>query len=358
MEETQYLELMREVLHNGVDKPSRTGVGTRFVSGVQLKFNLTKPDGSMILPLLTTKKVSFKLVYSELLWLLSASCDSSVLAEQYDNHIWDADGSRESLDKRGFKYRKVGELGPVYGWQWRNWNKPYPVSDSSETGVDRQWQLIKDDEITSGSTNFYFARSVMPLVTSVIYNDQITHVIENLKKDPWSRRHIVTAWNPDQIDQMALPPCHVMFQFIVRPNHRPSSYYNVDDPKKRLELSIKDGLENPQPYWLDCILTQRSGDIPLGIPFNIASYSLLTHMIAHLTGLKAGQLIHNIGDAHIYHNQIEGCLTQIDRKPRDPPTISILDMVPTYQSIDDFNIDSITLKDYNPDPAIKFPLST
>jgi len=300
------------------------------MSGVQLKFNLTKDDGSMILPLLTTKKVSFKLVYSELLWLLEASCDATELVASYDNHIWDADGSRESLDKRGFKNRRVGELGPVYGWQWRHWNMPYPVLDESKT----------TDEY---KTN---------------YKDQITAVIESIKKDPWGRRHIVTAWNPDQIDQMALPPCHVMFQFVVRPYRRSPTYYNVNDPKKRLELSIVDGSRSPSPYWLDCILTQRSGDIPLGIPFNIASYSLLTHMISSLVGLKAGQLIHNIGDAHIYHNQFEGCLTQLERKPRDPPTINF-EYVETPKTIDDFLFNSIVLNpDYNPDPAIKFPLST
>jgi thymidylate synthase len=321
--EQNYLDLMRTALYDGFDKPSRTGVGTRFITGAQLKFKLTGDDGSMVLPLLTTKFVSFRLIYTELLWLLSASCNSEVLAQKYNNHIWDSDGSRERLDQRGFRGRPTGDLGPVYGWQWRRWNAPYHYS-STDTK--------KEDGI-----------------------DQIQAVIDSIKKDPWGRRHIVSAWNPEQIAEMALPPCHVMFQFVVRPRRKSPTYLNVADPVERLTLSVADSAN--EPYWLDCFLTQRSGDIPLGIPFNIASYSLLTHMIAHLTGLHAGELIHNIGDAHIYHNQFEGCIQQLARTPKQPPTIRWASPE-ALTNIDSFGPDSIALEGYQHCPKINFPLST
>lgn len=307
-EEQSYLNLMKEIIESGYDKPNRTGIPSRSVTGAKLTFTLLDDSGNMVIPLLTTKKTSFKLILSELLWFLSGSGDSTVLAAA-GNHIWDANGSREFLDSRGFKDREVGDLGPVYGVQWRNWNKK---------GID-----------------------------------QIALVVNGLKADPWGRRHIVSAWNPEQIDEMALPPCHYSFQFIVRPQHNVKWYRN----KLKEDLCGGDGAEYPPnqtPYWLDCIVNQRSADIPLGVPFNIASYSILTHMIASLVGLHAGRLVHNMGDAHIYHNQFDGCETQLSRRPTAFPTIMFKRVV---NSIDDFKIDDIELIGYNPQSVIKFPFA-
>ncbi len=289
-EEQAYLDLLRKILDDGSDKPSRTGMDTRSLTGTQLRFTLSKPgdieEGStkMILPLLTTKTTSFRLILTELLWFLEGECNAQVLATKYNNHIWDANGSREYLDKMGFKDRQIGNLGPIYGVQWRHWN-----------GID-----------------------------------QIKQVIESIKSDPYGRRHIVTAWNPEQLHEMALPPCHLLFQFVVRPL-------------------------NNKPYWLDCVLTQRSADMPLGVPFNIASYALLTHMIASLTGLHGGTLVINMGDCHIYHNQFDGCKIQLERKPRKFPELRFKRIV---QDIDDFKVDDFEVIDYNPHPTIKFPFST
>jgi thymidylate synthase len=291
IEEQAYLNLLCNILENGSDKPSRTGMNTRSLTGTQLRFTLSRQrdieagGSEMILPLLTTKTTSFRLILTELLWFLEGECNAQVLAAKYNNHIWDANGSREFLDRIGFESRSTGDLGPVYGRQWRRWNN---------------------------------------------HIDQIKQVIASLKSDPYSRRHIVTAWNPDQIPDMVLPPCHLLFQFVVRPL-------------------------NNKPYWLDCVLTQRSADMPLGVPFNIASYALLTHMIASLTDLHGGTLIINMGDCHIYHNQFEGCLTQLARIPRRFPEIRFkLDI----NDIDAFNVDDFELIGYNPHPIIKFPFST
>jgi thymidylate synthase len=290
-EEQAYLNLLRDILKNGSDKPSRTNTNTRSLTGTQLRFTLSEKrdieagGSKMILPLMTTKTTSFRLILTELLWFLEGECNAQVLASKYNNHIWDANASREYLDKIGFKDREVGDLGPVYGRQWRKWNN---------------------------------------------HLDQIKQVIESIKNDPYSRRHIVTAWNPDQIPLMALPPCHLLFQFVVRPL-------------------------NNKPYWLDCVLTQRSADMPLGVPFNIASYALLTHMIASLTDLNGGTLVINMGDCHIYHNQFEGCEKQLMRTPRLFPELRFKRSI---KDIDGFNMDDFELIGYNPHPVIKFPFST
>lgn len=319
-EESLYLKLMQDIVESGYDKPSRSG-GTRFLVSRQLSFDLSKPTHAgkyaMVLPLLTTKQVSFKLIATELLWFLKASCDSTILAD-LGNHIWDGNGTREYLDSIGLKDYKAGQLGPIYGWQWRRFNAPYPTSSEKKKTID-----------------------------------QISSVIEGIKKDPWGRRHIVTAWNPEQLSQMALPPCHMIFQFVVRPQIISSSYYNIEDPKQRFEHSIMEST-NKQPFWLDCIMMQRSGDVPLGVPFNIASYALLQHMICSLVGLTAGKLTIQINDAHIYHNQIDGCIEQLRRKPSVFPTLKFKRIM---FSIDDFSLDDFELIDYAPQPAIKFPLS-
>lgn len=319
MNENGYLELMQDVIKNGYDKPNRTTQPTRSISGAMISFelfDLSNDKSRMILPLLTTKFVSFKLVASELLWFLSGNTDSTVLAQKYNNHIWDNNGSREFLDSRGFLFRDEGDLGPVYGFQWRHWNGEY----------------IEKQKRANGGQNF------SPQNPGI---DQIRNVIESIKKDPWSRRHMVLSWNPEQLESMALPPCHLLFQFIVRPfdSDRNNPYW----------------IDQIKPYWIDLVWYQRSADLPLGVPFNIASYALLLHMIAHHTNLHAGKLIGQLADVHIYHNQINLCHEQLSRKPYDFPTI---EFISPPDNIDDWTLDNFKLCDYNHHPTIKFPFTT
>ena len=258
----QYLDLLQDILDNGVDKGDRTGTGTRSVFGRQMRFDLSKG-----FPLLTTKKVYLKGIIYELLWFLKGDTNIHYLQE-HNVHIWD-----EWADENG-------NLGPVYGAQWRNWNNE---------GID-----------------------------------QIKNVIETLKKNPNDRRMIVTAWNPAQVPNMALPPCHMMFQFYVANNK------------------------------LSCMLYQRSCDMFLGVPFNIASYALLTMMIAHVCGFELGEFVHTLGDTHIYHNHFEQVKEQLARTPRALPQMLIKRQV---SSIDEFDFDDFELVGYDSWPAIKGQVS-
>ena len=261
----QYLDLMRHVRDNGVFKDDRTGTGTYSVFGYQMRFDL-----SAGFPLVTTKKTFLKGIIHELLWFLSGSTNIKYLTD-HDVHIWD-----EWADEHG-------ELGPVYGSQWRSWPGP------------------------DGGTI-----------------DQISRVVNDLKNNPDSRRHIVSAWNVAEVDDMALPPCHSLFQFYVA-----------------------DGR-------LSCQLYQRSADIFLGVPFNIASYALLNMMIAQVVGLKVGEFVHTLGDAHLYTNHLEQTDKQLQRDPRPLPSIHIN---PDVKDILGFAIDDFELKDYDPHPGIKAPIA-
>lgn len=261
----QYLDLMRHVRKNGVFKDDRTGTGTYSVFGYQMRFDL-----SAGFPLVTTKKTFLKGIIHELLWFLSGSTNIKYLTD-HDVHIWD-----EWADEHG-------ELGPVYGSQWRSWPGP------------------------DGGTI-----------------DQISRVVNDLKNNPDSRRHIVSAWNVAEVDDMALPPCHSLFQFYVA-----------------------DGR-------LSCQLYQRSADIFLGVPFNIASYALLNMMIAQVVGLKVGDFVHTLGDAHLYTNHLEQTDKQLQRDPRPLPSIHIN---PDVKDILGFAIDDFELKDYDPHPGIKAPIA-
>lgn len=261
----QYLDLMRHVLDNGVVKEDRTGTGTRSVFGYQMRFDLA--DG---FPMLTTKKLHLKSIIHELLWFLAGDTNIAYLKENGVS-IWD-DWADEN-----------GDLGPVYGYQWRSW----PKADGGTV-------------------------------------DQITHLIEQIKTKPDSRRLIVSAWNPSQVDDMALPPCHALFQFYVA-NGR-----------------------------LSCQLYQRSADIFLGVPFNIASYALLTLMVARVSGLKPGEFIHSFGDAHIYSNHIEQANEQLTRAPGTLPQMLIKDR---GQGIFDFIYDDFELVGYVAAPHIKAPVA-
>jgi thymidylate synthase len=261
----QYLDLLQDVLDNGVAKSDRTGTGTRSVFGRQMRFDLGAG-----FPALTTKKLHLRSVVTELLWFLRGDTNVRWLQERGVT-IWD-----EWADENG-------ELGPVYGHQWRSW----PAPDGRKI-------------------------------------DQIDQVIDSIRTNPDSRRHIVSAWNPAEVDAMALPPCHAMFQFYVA-----------------------DGR-------LSCQLYQRSADIFLGVPFNIASYALLTMMIAQVCDLEPGEFVHTLGDAHLYSNHLDQARLQLEREPRSLPTLRIN---PARRAIDDFEYDDIELLDYDPHPSIKAPIA-
>jgi thymidylate synthase len=283
-EEEQYFDLIRDILANGVDKRDRTGTGTRSVFGRQLRFDLNNG----VVPLLTTKSVFWRGVVLELLWFLSGSTDVKKLSEE-GVHIWDANASKEVLDKLGLKGREEGDAGPVYGFQFRHFGDIYTNKDGQYAGVD-----------------------------------QITNVIESIKNDPDSRRHVVCAWNPADLPQMALPPCHFAMQFYV----------------DRDQLS--------------CMFTMRSCDVGLGLPFNIASYALLTHMVAHVTGLKAKEVIVSLGDAHIYKDHVDALSMQITREPFPFPTV---ELNPDVRDIFQFRDKDIKLKDYKRHPSIPMHMS-
>ncbi len=285
---------LREIMDHGVDRNDRTGTGTRSLFTHQMRFNLQ--DG---FPAVTTKRLAFKGVTSELLWFLEGSSDERRLAEirygkdrselEDKNTIW-TDNAEADYWKDKSEY--YGDLGRVYGVQWRKWQGPSSYTE----GLDGEFT-----EITNKV-------------------DQLADVIERIKDKPWDRRHIVTAWNPGEIDQMALPPCHMTFQFYVA-----------------------DGK-------LSCHMFQRSCDMFLGVPFNIASYALLTHMIAQVTNLDVGELILTLGDAHIYSNHFEQVKEQLTRTPDEMPTLWIN---PSIKNIDDFTMDDFRLDNYNPQPSIK-----
>ncbi|MER2181069.1 MAG: thymidylate synthase [Desemzia incerta] len=313
--EEAYLALGKTILEEGVDKGDRTGTGTKSIFGHQMRFDLQKG-----FPLLTTKRIPFRLIKSELLWFIKGDTNIRYLLEQ-NNHIWDewaferyvksaeykgpdmTDFGRRALVDEEFNERyqvemtkftdqilkdeafaaQYGELGNVYGSQWRNW------------------------KTSQGETI-----------------DQLKEVIEMIQKNPDSRRLIVSAWNPEDVPNMALPPCHTLFQFYVAEGK------------------------------LNCQLYQRSADIFLGVPFNIASYALLTHLIAHETGLEVGEFVHTFGDAHLYVNHIEQMKEQLAREPRAFPTLKLNT---DKKSIFDFEMEDIEISDYHPHPRIKAPIA-
>ena len=275
--EQAYLDALRNIMENGVDRDDRTGTGTRALFGLQMRFKMK--DG---FPALTTKKLAFKAVKSELLWILEGSGDDNRLRELNGSErtIWTANAEADYWKP---KAAFPGDLGRVYGVQWRKWQKP------------------------DGSTV-----------------DQIAEVIEMIKKDPNSRRLIVTAWNPGELDQMALPPCHMFFQFFVANG----------------KLSL--------------LMHQRSCDLFLGVPFNIASYSLLLHMVAQATGLEADEFVHSLGDAHIYKNHFDAVTEQLTRDPFPPPALWLN---PEVKDIDSFTMDDIRLENYQSHETIKAPMA-
>ena len=299
----QFHQALKHILENGKQKTDRTGVGTTSVFGYQMRFDL-----QLGFPAVTTKKLAWKSVVSELLWFLEGSGDERRLAEilhgtrdAEKKTIWTANAEAGYWKP---KSKFVGDLGRVYGVQWRHW----------KTLDQRGEEAFKDD---MGNT---FRHTSSTQVKEV---DQIANLIAGIKSDPSGRRHILSAWNPGELDQMALPPCHVMAQF-----------------------NVTDG-------YLSCQLYQRSCDMFLGVPFNIASYSLLTHIIARECGLKVGEFIWTGGDCHIYSNHLDAVQIQLSRTPKDLPTLFIT----VDKKIADYNIDDFVLENYKHDAAIAAPMA-
>ena len=261
----QYQDLLERILDEGVEKSDRTGTGTLSIFGHQMRFDLGAG-----FPVVTTKKVHLRSVIAELFWFLRGSTNVAWLQERGVT-IWDEWADAD------------GELGPVYGYQWRSWPKP------------------DGDHV-----------------------DQIARVVESIRTNPDSRRHIVSAWNVADVDEMALPPCHTLFQFYVA-----------------------DGR-------LSCQLYQRSADVFLGVPFNIASYALLTHMVAQVTGLEPGDFVHTLGDAHLYTNHLDQARLQLERQPR---TLPRLRLNPARLALDEFDLGDVEIEGYDPHPAIRAPIA-
>lgn len=274
MSEKVYLDQLKQVLKKGKTRKDRTGVGTKSIFGMQGRYDLSKG-----FPAITTKRLYFKSVVAELLWFLEGSRNYHRLNE-LGSKIWDANAEADYWKP---KAEFEGDVGRVYGVQWRSWQKP------------------------DGTTI-----------------DQLKDVIEKIKKDPTNRRLIVSAWNPGELDQMALPPCHIMFQFYVN-----------------------DGKLSLQMY-------QRSCDMFLGVPFNIASYSLLLSMVAQVTNLKPGEFVHTLGDAHIYNNHFDQVKEQLSRKPYKLPTLKLNNKI---KDIDKFKVDDIKLVNYKYHSAIRAPMA-
>ena len=285
----QYLDALKNVLENGDLRPDRTGVGTRSLFGLQLRFNLTEG-----FPAVTTKKLAWRSVVSELLWFIEGSGDERKLKELLygdpnsdKKTIW---SENESADYWQRKKKFKGDLGRIYGVQWRTWRAP--VFGANRMGIK--------------------------------HIDQLVDLINGIKTDPYGRRHIITAWNPGELDLMALPPCHMMAQFYV---------------------------SNGQ---LSCHMYQRSADMFLGVPFNIASYALFTHMIAQVCNLEVGELIITLGDAHIYNNHIDQVKEQLSREPMALP---VLTLNPAISVITNFGMDDIELIGYTSHGAIAAPMA-
>jgi thymidylate synthase len=290
-EENMYLRLMKYILNIGIHRHDRTNVGTRSVFGKTIEFSLQ----NNVLPLLTSKKVFFKGVLHELLWFLKGSTTTELL-HRHNIKIWDGNSNRDFLNARGLHSYNEGELGPIYGYQWRHWGDAYEPMSKRSSPQKRNEGI-----------------------------DQINQIITTLKKgDHHNRRMILSAWNVSDLEKMVLPPCHCLCQFYV------------------------------SDVGLCCALTQRSADVFLGLPFNIASYAILTRMIAHVCGLASDKLVIHLGDAHIYSNHVEQCMTQLKNKTYNFPTLKFSKNI---TDIDHFEYKYFVLEKYVCNPSIYAPMA-
>ncbi|MES1902451.1 MAG: hypothetical protein MHPSP_001232 [Paramarteilia canceri] len=286
-EEYQYLDSIKDLIENGSRHENRTGIPTLAKFGTMMRYSLENNT----LPLFTTKQTAYKAILKELLFFIRGDTNNKHLQEQ-NVHIWDGNSTREFLDNRNLHNYEEGDLGPIYGFQWRHFGADYKTCNDDYSG-----QGI----------------------------DQLMDVIEKIRKEPTDRRLIVSAWNPQATSKMALPPCHLMFQFHV------------------------DGDQ------LDCIMYQRSCDMALGVPFNVASYSILTHIVAFLSGLKARHFIHSLGDYHVYENHVEPLKTQLEREPKPFPQLKIKDR--GQKRPEDFVFEDFELENYEFWPRIKMDMA-
>jgi len=300
-EEYQYLNLLENILENGIWEEGRNGK-TKSIFGASMRFSL---KGGRI-PILTTKKTAWKTCLKELLWFISGETDNKLL-KQEGVHIWDANCSREFLDNRGLHLTSEDILGPIYGYQWRYFNANYNCFNGKRLYDPDEPDIFKNSKSVQGV-------------------DQLQQIIDALKdpKQRTSRRLIMTAWNPAQIDQMALPPCHILCQF------------NVHDGNK-----------------LSCTMYQRSNDECCGTPFNIASYSFLTHLLAKHCGLEAFEFIYYKGNCHIYEDHIEGAKIQLEREPYPFPNVIIKEV---RENINDYKVEDFEVHNYQHHPQIKFKM--
>ncbi|KAL6246399.1 Thymidylate synthase [Rhinocladiella similis] len=332
-EEHQYLDLIRDILSRGEHRPDRTGTGTlSLFAPPQLRFSLSKPSPSdpsthiPVLPLLTTKRVFLRAVTTELLWFISG-CTSSKPLSSAGIHIWDGNGSREFLDNLGFTHREAGDLGPVYGFQWRHFGAPYEDchADYTDKGVD-----------------------------------QIAEIVRKLKTNPYDRRIILSAWNVADLKLMALPPCHMFAQFYVSYPDAPRGEQALARQRSGPTSFSTDGEAAQKPKakgHLSCVLYQRSCDMGLGVPFNIASYALLTHMLAYACDLVPGELIHTMGDAHVYLDHIDALKEQLLREPREFPTLNIKRDDKGSGQMDGWTLEELEVVGYKPHGGIKMKMS-
>ena len=332
-EEHQYLNLIRTILLRGEHRPDRTGTGTlSLFAPPQLRFSLSKPHPSTpsdpstripILPLLTTKRVFLRAVTTELLWFVNGSTSSLPLSEA-GIKIWDGNGSRAFLDKLGFTHREEGDLGPVYGFQWRHFGAEYntPTDDYTGKGVD-----------------------------------QIAEIVNKLKTNPYDRRIILSAWNVADLHKMALPPCHMFAQFYVSfPDARRGAAELLSSSSTTTTMEAEAGKEKQKGH-LSCLLYQRSCDMGLGVPFNIASYAELTHMLCHACDLVPGELIHTMGDAHVYLDHVEALKEQLTREPREFPTLRIDRQDRGEGNMDGWKVEEFVVEGYRPHQGVKMKMS-
>jgi len=288
-----YIDLMKDVLENGFDSPDRTGVGSRKVLGRMLRFDLRQG-----FPIITTRKVSLRIAFEETMFFLRGQSNTKLLEEKKIN-IWKGNTSREFLDNRGLTHLPEGDMGRGYGVQWRDWQSPRKIDRLGVHMVDK--------------------------------TDQIKDLLEGLKRDPSGRRHVVTGWNPGELSQMALPPCHMLHMYSVE------GEFQLNSDEGKLHNSF----------------VMRSNDVPYGLPYNIMSYALINHIFAKHLGLVPGELVYMGWDVHIYNNQMDMVKEQLQRSPKALPQLIIKKDLPTLQDILDLQWEDIELIGYDPHPDIK-----